>query len=170
MKIKANELMPIEVADIIKGELDCIDHWEDNSGLLIKQYTREAFPEWSNNLIEALNIVFADILADEYIVNLSGGKLEIDNIMILKSSDSPDMSAFYLNNDSKRTVLISLHEKPLNVQEIKIDEVRNVWINEREIVLYNQENCSIQINRNNENRFDYIIFLTQKSVASKYDK
>lgn len=159
MKINANELMPIEVASIIKRELDCIDHWEDNSGLLIKQYTREEFPLWSLKLIEALDILFADILAEEYIVSLSGGKFEIDNIIILKSSDSPDMPTFHHHNDSKRTVLISLQENPLNLQEIQKDEVRNVWVNEREIVLYDQENYSLQINRNSASKGNYIILL-----------
>jgi hypothetical protein len=161
MKIKANELMPIEVANIIKKELDCIDHWEDNSGLLIKQYIREEFPLWSHKLIEALDILFADILAEEYIVSLSGGKFEIDIILILKSSDSPDMPTFHHHNDSKRTVLISLQENPLNLQEIQKDEVRNVWVNEREIVLYVQDNYSLQINRNTEGHGKYLIFLIE---------
>ena len=162
MKIKANELMPIEVASIIKSELDCIDHWEDDSGLLIKQYTREAFPEWSHNLIEALNIVFADILADEYIVNLSGGKLEIDKILILKSSTTAEYYYFNHRNTYKRTIVVSIYKEPLYLTENYEYEKKNVYLHEREIVLFEQDCHSVEIKKLSSTKGDYIILLLEK--------
>jgi hypothetical protein len=161
MKIKANELMPIEVADIIKRELDCIDHWEDDSGLLIKQYTREAFPQWSYNLIEALNIVFADILADEFIVNLSGGKLEIEKILILKSSKTTEYFYYYHRNHYKRIIVVSFFREPVYLTDNYEYEKQNDWLHEREIALFKQDCLSIEMKNSFSTNENYMILLME---------
>ncbi len=163
MKTTSNTLIPVETAKMLTEEFNSLNGWVIEEGFETITYRKGRFPDWSKSLIQSINQQFSSNLKEH---NLKGKVSEksnygfdFDEILVLKGSNPHDFFPFFHTVEQEYTVCIPLNQKPIFLWEDYMDGHMRAWIDDRKIVLYDEECLAAQIRECSHSDDAYIILL-----------